>query len=60
MDDLSQEKNKLGLGEVYAEEFLAKSLNAQPEAVSRRLEQDRIDAQDLFHKVSIDQLHLAF
>jgi U3 small nucleolar ribonucleoprotein component len=53
VEDLSQEKNKLGLGEVYAEEFLAKSLNAQPEAVSKRLEQDRIEAQDLFHKVNV-------
>lgn len=50
--DLSQEKNKQGLGEVYAEEFLAKSLNAQPEAVSKRLEQDRIEAQEIFHKIS--------
>lgn len=49
--ELSQEKNKLGLGEVYAEDFLAKSLNAQPEAVSKRLEQDRAEAQELFHKV---------
>jgi hypothetical protein len=39
------------LGEVYAEEFLAKSLNAQPEAVSKRLEQDRAEAQEIFHKV---------
>jgi hypothetical protein len=36
---------------VYAEEFLAKSLNAQPEAVSKRLEQDRAEAQEIFHKV---------
>mmetsp|Transcript_116521 Transcript_116521/g.228626 ORF Transcript_116521/g.228626 Transcript_116521/m.228626 type:complete len:690 (+) Transcript_116521:28-2097(+) len=50
--ELSQEKNKLGLGEVYAEDFLAKSLNAQPEAVSKKLEQDRAEAQELFHKVS--------
>jgi U3 small nucleolar RNA-associated protein MPP10 len=51
--DLSQEKSKQGLGEVYAEEFLAKSLNAQPEAVSKRLEQDRLEAQEYFHKVMI-------
>lgn len=51
--DLSQEKSKQGLGEVYAEEFLAKSLNSQPEAVSKRLEQDRLEAQEYFHKVML-------
>lgn len=38
---------------MYAEDFLAKSLNAQPEAVSKRLEQDRLEAQELFHKVGL-------
>ena len=38
---------------MYAEDFLAKSLNAQPEAVSKKLEQDRAEAQELFHKVNI-------
>jgi U3 small nucleolar ribonucleoprotein component len=51
--DLSQEKSKQGLGEVYSEEFLAKSLNSQPEAVSKRLEQDRLEAQEYFHKVML-------
>lgn len=37
---------------MYAEEFLAKSLNAQPEAVSKRLEQARLEAQEIFHKVN--------
>lgn len=31
---------------------MAKSLNAQPEAVSKRLEQARLEAQEIFHKVS--------
>ncbi len=31
---------------------MAKSLNAQPEAVSKRLEQSRLEAQEIFHKVS--------
>ena len=37
--------------QVYAEDFLAKSLNSQPESVSKKLEADRLEAQELYHKV---------
>ena len=49
--ELSQERSRVGLAEVYAEEFLAKSLNAQPEAVSKKLESAREEALSLYHKV---------
>lgn len=49
--DLSQERSRQGLGEVYAEHFLAKSLNSQPEAVSKKLESAREEALSLYHKV---------
>ena len=51
--ELSQTKNTTGLGELYAQEFLAKSLNSQPEHVSNKLAAAREDALSLFHKVSM-------
>jgi hypothetical protein len=36
---------------VYAEEFLAKSLDAQPVAESKRILEIRAEAQELFHIV---------
>lgn len=37
--------------QLYAEEFLARSLNAQPLAVTKKLEADREEVKGLFHKV---------
>lgn len=51
--ELSQAKNTTGLGELYAQEFLAKSLNSQPEHVSSKLAAAREDALALYHKVSM-------
>jgi U3 small nucleolar RNA-associated protein MPP10 len=51
--ELSQEKNRQGLGEIYAEEFLAKSLNSQPEVVSKKLDAARQEALGLYQKISM-------
>eukprot|EP01036_Dinobryon_divergens_P025832 gene25832-34420_t len=50
--ELSQEKSSRGLGELYAEDFLKKALNSQPEAVDKQLEVSRQQAEDLFLLVS--------
>lgn len=51
--ELSQQKNATGLGELYAQEFLAKALNSQPEHVSQKLAAAREDAVMMWHKVSM-------
>eukprot|EP01038_Epipyxis_sp_PR26KG_P005683 gene5683-7845_t len=50
--ELAQEKSSKGLGEIYAEEFLAKSLKSGPDVVSKEIEESRNEALILFEKVS--------
>jgi len=61
---LSQERDRTGLGELYAEEFLAKSMLTQPSGKTKREEETSIELKNLFHKIcrqldSLSHFHFA-